>query len=185
MSISLYLGCMYASKTSELIREYNKFNSIGKKAICINHSFDNRYGEDDFIYSHDVSKAPCFRYSKLSEIDEQICRDCDVILINEGQFFEDLVEFCVKWCDEHNKTIIVCGLDGTYDRKPFEPIANLIPLANKITKLTAYCNVCAKSGIVKDALFSYRKTDNKEKIVIGTDNIYIPVCRYHYNNINA
>jgi thymidine kinase len=114
----------------------------------------------------------------LFDLDENILHKNDVILINEGQFFEDLVEFCVYWSEEHNKNIIVCGLDGDFQRKPFENISRLIPLVDTITKLTALCKVCNDGT---PALFSHRITQETDRLVIGSKN-YIPLCRKHYNS---
>ena len=93
-SIKLYLGCMFSGKTSELIREYTRYTKIGKKVICINYTSDTRYGEDNYVYSHDLNKIECLKTQKLMSINLQDILKYDVILINEGQFFEDIIEFC-------------------------------------------------------------------------------------------
>ena len=175
MSISIYVGCMFSGKTSQLIREYKRWRKIGKSVLCINYAQDDRYGDDEFMYSHNMEKAKCVRANNLFDVSENILKDSDIIMINEGQFFSDLVEFCTKWCDNHNKNIIVCGLDGNFQRKPMGQINELISICDNIEKLKALCDIC-KDGT--SALFSWRNTNNQDQIVIGTD--YIPVCRKHY-----
>jgi thymidine kinase len=173
---------MYSGKTTEIIKEYKRWTNIDKKVICINHAIDTRYDNNEsnetFVYNHDLNKIKCYRVHKLFDLDENILHKNDVILINEGQFFEDLVEFCVYWSEEHNKNIIVCGLDGDFQRKPFENISRLIPLVDTITKLTALCKVCNDGT---PALFSHRITQETDRLVIGSKN-YIPLCRKHYNS---
>lgn len=174
-SLRLYIGCMYSGKTSELIREYTRYQKIGKRVICINYSLDTRYGNDNFVYSHNLAKIECLKATFLMKLSMKELLEYDVILINEGQFFTDLLDFCLLYCDTHKKHIIVCGLDGDFNRKPFGQISDLIPLADEVTKLKALCEICNDGT---SALFSYRISDSKEQISI--DNNYIPLCRKHY-----
>jgi thymidine kinase len=178
-SLRLYLGCMFSGKTSELIREYTRYKKIGKKVICINYTFDNRYGEDDFVYSHDLNKIECLKSKSLMSIKKNVILDYDVILINEGQFFEDIVEFSKLYCDEYFKHIIICGLDGDFLRKPFDRISELISMADEITKLKAFCTECNDGT---PGIFTWRLSKDKEQISINND--YIPVCRKHYLNLS-
>jgi len=175
MSIKLYIGCMFSSKTSKLISEYNKWKNIGRDAVMLNYSDDTRYGSDDYVYSHDLIKVPCIKVKKLCEVDVKILEGIDVILINEGQFFKDLIEFCRYWCDEKGKHVVVCGLDGTFERKPFGDINTLISIADDYEKLKAFCKRCNNGT---EGIFTKRLTDNKDTVVIGND--YIPVCRKHF-----
>lgn len=180
-SITLYIGCMYSGKTSEIIKEYKKWSSINKKVVCINHEIDIRYdsnthSDETYVYNHDLNKIKCYRVKHLHDLDSAVVEDNDVLLINEGQFFEDLVPFCVYWSEEKNKNIIVCGLDGDFQRKPFDNISQLIPLVDNVTKLTALCKVCNDGT---PALFSHRISHETDRLVIGSKN-YIPLCREHY-----
>jgi thymidine kinase len=96
----------------------------------------------------------------------------DVIIINEGQFFEDLLP-AINHMLQHNKKIYVGGLDGDFERKKFGQILDLIPLCDKVTKMTSLCGIC-KNGTL--GIFSKRITSEKEQTVVGSNN-YIPVCR--------
>jgi thymidine kinase len=99
-------------------------------------------------------------------------RNSDVILINEGQFFEDLYDTVVDMLN-HNKKIYICGLDGDFKRNKFGQILDLIPLCDKVTKLTSLCSIC-KNGA--PGIFSMRLTDETQQTLVGSDN-YVPVCR--------
>lgn len=175
-TIRVILGCMYSGKTSYLIKEYKRWASIGKKVVCINFVGDVRYGEDPYAYSHDLGKINCLLCKNLLEITDDKLINFDVILINEGQFFSDLITFCLKWCEEKNKDIVVSGLDGTFARKPFGKMLEIIPLAESVEKINALCVLC-KDGT--PASFSSRITTEKEEIIIGSNN-YVPVCRKHF-----
>jgi thymidine kinase len=148
----------------------------------VNHSLDTRYHET-MLSSHDKIMVPCFQASKLNEVwnnsipseDNNSLRESDVILINEGQFFEDLYEVVIDMLN-HNKKIYICGLDGDFERKKFGQILDLIPLCDKVTKMTSLCSKC-KNGT--PGIFSMRLTEEKEQTVVGSTN-YIPVCRGCY-----
>lgn len=175
-SIKLIIGCMYSGKTSELIREWERWNSIGVNILVINYTKDDRYGSDDFVYSHNKNKAKCIKVLELKDVSEEIIMSHQIILINEGQFFTDLKDCVIKWCDEYGKHIVISGLDGDFERNTFGDIPKLLPLADDIQKMKALCAIC-KDGT--EAIFSLRLSEEKEQTVIGASN-YIPVCRYHY-----
>ena len=99
-----------------------------------------------------------------------------VLMINEGQFFDDLKEFVLDMVENHKKTVYVCGLDSDFQRNKFGQILDLIPYSDNIVKLTSLCMNC-KDGT--KAIFSKRITNNESQIVIGSDN-YIPLCRKCY-----
>jgi thymidine kinase len=102
-----------------------------------------------------------------------------VILINEGQFFPDLFEFVNSLLLERKK-VYICGLDGDFERKKFGSILELIPLCDKVTKLTSLCSLC-RDGT--PGIFSMRLTQETEQTVVGSEN-YIPVCRKCYQKSN-
>lgn len=112
-------------------------------------------------------------------------KDCEaiqnskVLIIDESQFFPDLLEFVLYAVESLSKHVIVVGLDGDANRKPFGQILNLIPLADSITKLKSYCTACADGTA---ALFSFYKkgSDKKEQVCVGGADVYTPLCRKHF-----
>ena len=179
-SIKIILGCMYAGKTSRVITEYRRWDSISRKAICINFVGDERYGEDAAVYSHDLMKVKCIKVSKLGDVLVEEIGDADMVLINEGQFFPDLVPQCVNWCENLGLNLIVSGLDGDFMRKPFGSLLDLIPYADHVEKINAFCGLC-KDGT--EASFTHRLTTEKEQVVIGTN--YMALCRSCFVEQNA
>jgi thymidine kinase len=144
------------------------------------------------VSTHDKIMAPCIQTTKLIDIwdykdldshfneksDRHIkLRTADVILINEGQFFEDLYEVVVDML-KSNKRIYICGLDSDFERKKFGQMLDLIPLCDKVNKLNSLCSQC-KNGT--PGIFSMRLTSEKQQTLVGSDN-YIPVCRKCYEN---
>ena len=112
----------------------------------------------------------------MIERNRQKIDECNVIIINEGQFFGDIFETVIDWVENKEKIVYVCGLDSDFKRNKFGNFLELIPFCDKITKLKSLCMKC-KNG--EKALFSKRITNDESQIVIGSDN-YIPVCRKCY-----
>jgi thymidine kinase len=171
--ITIYMGNMFSGKTSELIRNAKRYSSIGKNILMINHSLDDRYTDKAEVVNHDGVTFPCLKATKLEDID---VAGVEAIFVNEGQFFPDLVSTCSRWADDLHIHVFVCGLDGDFQRGVFGSLLNLIPLADEVHKLHAYCFKC-KDGTL--APFSKRITAEADQISIGASN-YIAVCRKHY-----
>lgn len=175
--LELIIGPMYSGKTTAILEIYKKCNFCSIPCIIINHTLDNRY-HDTMLSNHDKLMAPCFRIEKLENIlTNKSYINSHVILINEGQFFNDLYEV-VPIMLKQNKKVYICGLDGDFERKKFGSMLDLIPICDKVYKLTSLCSIC-KDGTL--GIFSMRLTNEKEQTVVGYDN-YIPVCRTCYEN---
>ena len=188
--LELIIGPMFSGKTSELLQIYKQCQFCSIPVSIINHTIDKRY-HDTMISSHDKIMAPCLQANKLTDIwtregwiisgnnsdiyANNLLRSAEVILINEGQFFSDLYEVVVDML-KNNKKVYICGLDGDFERKKFGSILDLIPLCDKVRKLTSLCSIC-RDGT--PAIFSMRLTAEKEQTIVGSDN-YIPVCRKCY-----
>lgn len=180
--LELILGCMFSGKTSRLLH-INKMYKIANIPCClINYKGDKRY-DDKKISTHDKVMDECFQMDQLNELfsncNTNFIKDYKVFIINEGQFFSDLVKVVIMLIEKYKKTVYVCGLDSDFERKPFDNISQLIPYCDKYEKLYAMCKICAEKEKASNALFSLRISNEKEKVVIGSDN-YIPVCRKCY-----
>lgn len=178
--LELIVGCMYSGKSSELMKRVRKHKLLDQKVLVINHVKDIRFtssDNDSHIISHDRLSMKALMLNNIKDGMAQI-QDHDVICVDEGQFFHDLYEIAVHIVDELGKILIISALDGTYERKPFENVARLIPFADDVTHLHALCLIC-KDGTL--ASFSKRiinigKTD---EFVGGTES-YVSVCRKHF-----
>ena len=191
--LELFIGPMFSGKTSKLLEIYKQNIFCKIPIIVINHSSDTRYHQT-MLSTHDKIMIPCIQttnlldiwnYDNLEEhVDENLMnmhfqfREAKVVLINEGQFFPDLIQ-CVEELLTEKKKIYICGLDGDFKRKKFGAILDLIPLCDKVTKMTSLCGIC-KDGT--PGIFSLRLTKEKEQFLIGSDN-YIPVCRECYEKL--
>jgi thymidine kinase len=174
--LELILGPMFSGKTTYLIELYHKYISEGKTVAVLNYSEDTRYHER-MLSSHDKVMIPCIFCKNISETfkhDEVI--QSDIILINEGQFFPDLVDTVIELVEQHRKRVYICGLDGDFKRRKFGALLDLIPLCDEVKKLKGTCTICRK-----DSIFSHRVSEEEEVVVIGVTN-YISACRDCYLN---
>ena len=190
-SLELFLGPMYSGKTSKLLEIYKQCSFCNIPVAVINHCADTRYHES-MLSTHDKVMIPCIQTQKLSDIWNNIdinqtftnnaskhikLRTAEVILINEGQFFDDLYS-CVNDMLCEKKKVYVAGLDGDFERNRFGQILDLIPICDSVTKFKSLCSIC-KNGA--PGIFSLRLTKEKQQTLIGSDN-YIPVCRNCYES---
>jgi thymidine kinase len=171
--LAVYLGCMYAGKTSKLISIYNKNKTAGISTCVINYIEDKRY-HDNKLSTHDRKMIECLSVRKIYDVfenDPNLLEQTEAFIINEGQFFSDLYEVVKLLVNEHNKQVYVCGLDGDYQMRKFGQILDLVPICDEVVKLHAICTICKAP-----ASFTKRITQETEQKVIGSDN-HIPVCR--------
>ena len=188
--LEIIYGPMKSGKTSRLLQLYKQFKFCEIPVMVINNCKDNRYS-DIYLSSHDKVMIPCIKADKLSDI-VRLCEplkdspylkefnESKVILINEAQFFEDIVEWVTLAVEKYNKKIYICGLNSDFRRKPFGNWLDLEQICDKITHLQSWCSVCKK----QQALFSHRISSETETIIIGSEN-YIPLCRKCWLTLNV
>ena len=173
--IELIMGPMFSGKSTRLIDNIRKSAYKAKKAVMISYYADKRYTKKSEVVTHDLIKYDSIECKNLSEKFE-ILKQYDIVGIDEGQFFKDLIEICEKLSDM-GKIVIVAALNGDFRREPFPVIADLVPKVDKIKLLTAYCFNCHK-----EAKYSLRIVNSNEKILIGAGESYKPACRkcFHF-----
>jgi len=174
MSLHLIYGSMFSGKTTEIMRRVKRLQSIGLKCIVVNHAFDERV-DGNFIQTHTKTQFPAIKTNNLFSLNY---KNYNAIIIDEAQFFTNLCSF-VRTNLKHNKYIIVVGLTGDFQATLMGSMHELIPVADEICLLKAYCKECADGT---PAIFSKRLTPNKNTICIGDDKDYMAVCRKHFHS---
>ena len=181
--LEIILGPMWSGKTSALLKIYRQYSFCKSKICVINYEADIRYSRT-MLSTHDKEMIPCILGVSMEEImknHKDEIETSNVILINEGQFFSDIVPFTIKMVEEERKKVYICGLDGDFKRDKIGNLLDLIPMCDKMTKLHALCSMC-KDGTL--APFTFRSTCETEQVLIGND-IYVPLCRKCYQNETA
>jgi len=194
--LKLYIGCMMSSKTSNLMTEINRYKHITDRILVINHILDaTRHKNKNatslgIIRTHDQKELPAIMINELGELKtnpffRHKFENADIVIIDEGQFYKDLYQFMRTELfefprDSHPKTFIVAGLSGDYNMEPIGDIIQLVPLADEIHKLTAYCVYCKDTTPASFSKKIINTNETELKFIIGDHNIYSPVCRMHY-----
>jgi thymidine kinase len=168
--IELIVGPMFSGKSTRLIGVIRKFTYKAKKTIMVKYFADKRFTEKSEVVTHDLLKYDSIECKNLREHFDKL-KNYDIIGIDEGQFFPDLVEVCEELA-LMKKTVIIAALNGDFRMEPFPVIAKIIPKADKIKLLKAYCFNCHK-----DARFTLRIVQSNETVLIGAGEAYKPACR--------
>ena len=168
--IELILGPMFSGKSTRLIEQMRKYVYKAKKTIMVKYYADQRYSEKSEVVTHDLIKYDSIN-CKLLHNSFDTLKQYDVIGIDEGQFFADLVEICEELA-LMGKIILIAALNGDFRMEPFPVIQRIISKSDKIKLLKAYCFNCHK-----DAKFSLRIIQSNETVLIGAGEAYKPACR--------
>ena len=161
---------MFSGKSTRLIELIRKYTYKAKKTILIKFFSDKRYSEKSEVITHDLLKYDSIDCKNLREHFDEI-ENYDVIGIDEGHFFPDLVEVCEELA-LMKKTVIVAALNGDLRMEPFPVVAKLISKADKVKLLKAYCFNCHKN-----AKYSLSIVQSNKTVLIGASEFYKPSCR--------
>jgi len=169
--VEVIAGSMFSGKSEELIRRLNRARIARQKVQVFKPKIDDRYSIEE-IASHSgmthISKPVMTAKELLSKIEE----DTEVIGIDEGQFFDMAVVEAVNELAAMGKRVIVAGLDQDYMGKPFEPMPQLLSIAEYITKTHAICVRCGQT-----ANYSQRTFESEERVEVGATGKYEARCR--------
>jgi thymidine kinase len=163
--IEVICGCMFSGKTEELIRRLNRAIIAKQKVEIFKPAVDKRYHEVKIV-SHNENAVRSTPVNFASDI-LLLAGDCDVVGIDEAQFFDEaIVDICNALANQ-GKRVIVAGLDMDFEGKPFGPMPNLLAVAEFVTKVHA---ICARSGEL--ASFSFRLSENDQQVMLGETGQY-------------
>ena len=180
--LQLYFGNMFAGKTTKLLTNLSIMADMGCRTAYINHVIDHRSG-DDIVSSHSNLNLSVKVFGcKLEQLSQFNVDDYDVIGVDEGQFFSDLVLVVVDSVCNKGKHVIVSSLDADANQCVFGETLKLIPHADKYEKLTACCLHCFQSNSqITPAPFTAKLLNSvtTSQVDIGGADKYIPLCRYH------
>jgi len=173
-TLTLILGPMFSGKTTKLIQYYYKHVYAGQKVAIVAHESDKRYAlntdNDAALCTHLMTKVKAtFSFARLipelAKLD-----DYDVVLIDEGQFFPDLVFGCAILVG-NGKHVVIAALDTDHEMHKWENVAALVP--DSVRKLSARCGRCGRH-----AGFTCKIGGNADsRVEVGSTDMYLAVCR--------
>ncbi len=169
--IEVICGSMFSGKSEELIRRLRRAQIARQRVQIFKPKLDDRYS-DDHIVSHSDMKIKSQLVSQARDILESLDQRTQVIGIDEGQFFDaELVTVCNRLADS-GKRVIVAGLDQDFKGGPFEPMPQLLAIAEYITKTLAICVRCGAP-----ANRTQRLVESSDRLLVGSTGAYEARCR--------
>lgn len=172
--IEVICGSMFSGKTEELIRRLHRARIARQKVEIFKPAIDKRYHELDVVSHNDNS----IRSTPVNFAEDilLLSGDCDVVGIDEVQFFDDQILVVAQKLANQGKRVILAGLDMDFEGQPFEPMPRLMAIAEYVDKVHAICMKCGDL-----AAFSFRLSDSKQKVVLGEKESYEARCRKCFN----
>lgn len=172
--VEVVTGCMFSGKTEELIRRLNRARFAKLEVVVFKPAIDVRYAVEDVV-SHSEERMRALPVQNASDILKHVGR-ASVVGIDEAQFFDDsLVEVVNRLADE-GRRVVVAGLDQDYRGRPFEPIPQLMAIAEYVDKTLAVCMVCGAP-----ANRSQRMVHRDSQVLLGATEVYEARCRAHWD----
>ena len=168
--IEVICGSMFSGKTEELIRRLKRAQFAKQKVEIFKPEVDTRY-HDEMVVSHDANEIRSTPVPVAGNI-RILAQNCDVVGIDEAQFFDDeIVSVCNDLANSGIR-VIVAGLDMDFKGNPFGPMPNLMATAEYVTKVHA---VCTRTGNL--ANYSFRKSQDEKLVLLGETEEYEPLSR--------
>ena len=168
--IEVIAGCMFSGKTEELIRRIRRAEIARQRVAIFKPRIDNRYSSDHIV-SHSDAKLLSIVVDRSADILSRV-EDAQVVGVDEGQFFDLAIVDVAEQLANNGKRVIIAGLDQDYRGKPFEPMPQLLAVAEYITKTLAICMVCGNP-----ADRTQRITEAHERVLVGAKDAYEARCR--------
>ena len=169
--IEVICGSMFSGKTEELIRRLRRAQIARQRVQIFKPKIDERYSQDHLV-SHSEMRLKSEAVSSADEILQKIDWRAEVIGVDEAQFFDaKLVQVCNQLADL-GKRVVVAGLDKDYLGKPFEPMPQLMAVAEYIEKTLAICMKCGNP-----ANYTQRLVDSSDRVLVGATGTYEARCR--------
>ena len=169
--IEVVTGSMFSGKSEELIRRLRRAQIAKQKVQIFKPILDDRFGADQIV-SHSDMRMASENVRNADELLQRVQEDTEVVGIDEAQFFDAKLPGACNTLADKGKRVIVAGLDQDYLGRPFEPIPQLLAIAEYITKTLAICVVCGDP-----ANHTQRLVASEDRVLVGAGGIYEARCR--------
>ena len=177
--IEVIVGSMFSGKSEELIRRLRRAQIARQHVQIFKPAIDVRYAADQIV-SHSEMRIPSVAVRTARELLEAVERNTEVVGIDEGQFFDQELPMICNTLADQGKRVIVAGLDQDYLGKPFEPMPQLLAIAEYITKTHAICMVCGNP-----ANHTQRLVASGDRVLVGAQGMYEARCRVCFDPLLA
>jgi thymidine kinase len=169
--IEVIAGSMFSGKSEELIRRLRRAKIARQKVQVFKPDIDSRYSQDHIV-SHSEMRHESANIRSAAEVLATVEPDTEVVGIDEGQFFDNALVDVASQLAGRGIRVIIAGLDQDYTGKPWEPMPQLLAVAEYITKTHAICMKCGQP-----ANYSQRTFESEERVAVGAGGMYEARCR--------
>jgi thymidine kinase len=169
--IEVIAGSMFSGKSEELIRRLRRAKIARQKVQVFKPEIDSRYSQDHIV-SHSEMRHESANIRSAAEVLAKVEPDTEVVGIDEGQFFDNELVNVANQLAQRGVRVIIAGLDQDYTGKPWEPMPQLLAIAEYITKTHAICMRCGQP-----ANYSQRTFESEERVAVGASGMYEARCR--------
>jgi thymidine kinase len=169
--IEVIAGSMFSGKSEELIRRLRRAKIARQKVQVFKPEVDSRYS-NDHIVSHSEMRHESANSRSAAEVLAKVDADTEVVGIDEGQFFDNELVSVANELARRGVRVIIAGLDQDYTGKPWEPMPQLLAIAEYITKTHAICMKCGQA-----ANYTQRTFESEERVAVGGEGMYEARCR--------
>ena len=169
--IEVIAGSMFSGKSEELIRRLRRAKIARQKVQVFKPDIDSRYS-NDHIVSHSEMRHESANIKSATEVLAKVDGDTEVVGIDEGQFFDNELVNVANTLAQRGVRVIIAGLDQDYTGKPWEPMPQLLAVAEYITKTHAICMKCGQA-----ANYTQRTFESEERVAVGGEGMYEARCR--------
>ena len=173
--IEVITGSMFSGKSEELIRRVRRAEIARQRVQVFKPQVHTRFAED-FVVSHSDIRFAAENVGSARELLDAVRPDTEVVAVDEGQFFDAELPMILSTLADQGKRVIVAGLDQDYLGKPFEPMPQLLAIAEYITKTLAICMVCGNP-----ANHTQRLVASRDRVLLGADGMYEARCRHCFD----
>ncbi len=169
--VEVVCGPMFSGKTEELIRRVRRALYARQKVQIFKPRIDNRYHHEDVV-SHSKQRIESKAVDYAKDILNHLEPDVACVAIDEAQFFDHDLLGVVNTCAKKGIRVIVAGLDQDFMGKPFDPMPELMAMAEYVTKMSAICVCCGNP-----ASRTQRLTPQSSRVAVGAAESYEARCR--------
>ena len=173
--VEVIAGSMFSGKSEELIRRLRRAKIARQKVQVFKPELDSRFAENQIV-SHSEMRIPSENVKTSDDLIARVRDDTEVVGIDEGQFFDANLPAACNTLADRGKRVIVAGLDQDYLGRPFEPMPQLLAIAEYITKTLAICVVCGDP-----ANHTQRLVASSDRVLVGATGLYEARCRHCFD----
>ena len=173
--VEVITGSMFSGKSEELIRRLRRAQIARQKVQIFKPILDSRYSEDHIV-SHSDMRMASENVKDAASLLARVDADTEVVGIDEAQFFDPQLPAVCNALAANGKRVIVAGLDQDYLGRPFEPVPQLLAMAEYITKTLAICVVCGGP-----ANHTQRLVVSADRVLVGASGMYEARCRHCFD----